>query len=570
MRYRVSARSGGATQSLRQRREATQSRHLAAYLSSVGLAGEARLAARMSVSEHARAKLLELVRRSGNLPVPGSLDQVRALIRLYFGGARDLIYRDLRLGGGPMAMAVFLDTIVDDELLERSLKGFIDPSQPVQLQEATCGAAEYVRLRLASSPDATATPHIDQAAQWIAEGRTLLFIAGSNQALAINLPGGPMRSVEESKTERVMRGPREGFVESIQVNTTLVRRRIRDPRLRVDEVQVGEISHTRVAVMYIATICKQSLVDEVKQRIRRVKIDGMLDSGQLMEFIEDTPWTMFPLIRATERPDVVAGALLEGRCAVVVEGSPYVLVAPASILDLIHTPEDYYERFPAVFLVRLLRILFALVSLFGPSLYVAMTTFHREMIPTNLLLSIMVAREGVPFPAVLEALMMELVFEIIREAGVRMPTQLGQSISIVGALILGESAIRAGIVSAPLIITVAITGLASLMLPDVSTSLALRILRFPMLVLAGTYGVYGLTLGGVAILMHLLSLRSFGAPYMAPFGPLLPADGDDTVVRKPHWAQIRRPATIEQLDTRRAVRGLKPHPGPRRDGGSST
>lgn len=570
MRYRASAHSGGASRSLRQRREVVQSRHLTAYLSSLGMTEEARLAGLTASSGHARTKLLELLRRSGHLPVPGDLGQVRAVIGLYFGQSEDLIYRELQLGGGPLALAVFLETLVDDQLLERSLKGLIDPPEPAQGQVPTgTDLAEHVRLRLASAPDATDTRSINQAAQWIAEGRTLVFIAGSDTALAINLPGGPKRAIEESKSERVIRGPREGFVESLQVNATLIRRRISDPRLRLDLITIGELTHTRVAIAYIATICKQSLVDEVMRRIRRVKVDGVLDSGQLMEFIEDTPWTMFPLIRATERPDVVAGGLLEGRCAVIVDGSPYVLVAPATFADLLHSPEDYYERFPAVFLLRILRLVFAFVALFGPSLYVAMTTFHREMIPTNLLLSIMAAREGVPFPAVLEALIMELGFEIIREAGVRMPTQLGQSVSIVGALILGESAIRAGIVSAPMIITVAVTGLASLMLPDVSTSLAIRILRFPMLLLAGTYGVYGLTLGGAALLMHLLSLRSFGVPYLAPFGPLLPVDRDDTILRLPHWAHTRRPAMIEQLDTRRAAKGQKPQPEPhQREGGS--
>lgn len=567
MRYRASAR-GGAPCTLRQRREIEQSRQLTAYLSALGLHGEARLAFRAASSAHARTKLLELLRRQADLPVPSSLDQVRALIGLYFGQAEDLIYRDLQLGGGPMVVAVFLNSLVDEKLLERNLKVLIAPPPQGQGPESWTNVATYVRLRLATSPETNETRNLDQAVQWIAEGRTLLFIAGSDRAIAINVTGGPHRAVEESKSERIIRGPREGFVESLQVNTTLIRRRIRDPRLRMTMLTVGEITHTRVVVAHIATVCKQSLVDEVLHRLRRIRIDGILDSGQVAEFIEDTPWTLFPLIRSTERPDVVVGCLLEGRCAIIVDGSPYALVVPGSFVDLVQSAEDYYERFPAAFLIRIVRLLFALVALFGPSLYVAMTTFHREMIPTNLLFSIMASREGVPFPAVLEALIMELGFEIIREAGVRMPTQLGQSVSIVGALILGESAIQAGIVSAPMIITVAVTGLASLMLPDVTTSLALRVLRFPMLLLAGTFGAYGLTLGGAALLTHLLSLRSFGVPYMAPFGPFLPSDFDDTLVRMPTWALVRRPASIEQTDTRRAQRKKKPRP-PRQGGGSS-
>ncbi len=569
LRYRVSTRSGSTPHRLRVHRLAGQSLQLEAYFRSLGLAREADLARRMAVSPRSETRLFELVHRNPALPVPARLGQAEALMDLYFGHSQDLTVRHISLEPGAVpAMIVYLPTMVDEPRLDQSLHSLLQPASAAERPPAARDVVGWIRHHQVSAPDTSEVVQIRQAAFAVSEGMAVLFVQGSGCALAFDVTGGPQRAISESKTQRVVRGPREGFIESIHVNLTLIRRRVRDPRLRVDMLTVGELTRTRVAVCYLATVCKQSLIDEAMRRIRRVKVDGMLDSGQLMELIEDTPWTVFPLVRATERPDAVVGGLLEGRFAIVVDGSPWVLVAPSTFMDLIHSPEDYFERFPAVVLVRILRVLFAAVALFGPSIYVALTTFHRETIPTNLLLTIMAAREGVPFPAAMEAFMMELGFEIIREAGVRMPSQLGQSVSIVGALILGESAIQAGIVSAPMIITVAVTALANLMLPDYSTALALRMLRFPLLILAGTYGTYGLILGATALLIHLLSLRSFGTPYMAPFGPLLPSDLRDTVVRSPLWARQKRPAAVEQTDPVRAGHGMKPGPGPVRRAGA--
>lgn len=563
MRYGVSTRSGSKPHRLRRRRLARQAQRLSAWFQALGLTQEAALAGRMPASPRAEAQLFELVQQKPQLPLPADLGQVEAMLNLYFGHCQDLTFRRLVVSPGAISgMVVYLTSVVDDQLLERSLDALQNPDGPAPPRGTADDALRWIERSQVTVPDTSEVLRVHQAALGIAAGKAVLFLQGATRALAFDVAGGPERAISESKTQRVVRGPREGFVESLNVNITLIRRRIRDPRLRIDMVTVGELTRTRVAVAYLATICKQPLVDEALRRISRVKVDGVLDSGQLMEFIEDTPWTIFPLIRATERPDAVAGGLLEGRLAILVDGSPWVLLAPSTFSDLIHTPEDYYERFLAVALVRGLRFFFAIVALFAPSLYVALTTFHREMIPTNLLLSIMAAREGVPFPAVLEAMLMELGFEIIREAGVRMPSQLGQSVSIVGALILGESAVQAGIVSAPVIITVAVTALAILMLPDFSTTVALRVLRFPLLLLAGTFGAYGLALGAAALLIHLLSLRSFGTPYLAPFGPLIPADLGDTFVRFPHWLARTRPAAVEQLNARRSAAGQRPQPQP--------
>jgi spore germination protein KA len=225
------------------------------------------------------------------------------------------------------------------------------------------------------------------------------------------------------------------------------------------------------------------------------------------------------------------------------------------------SPEDYYERFPVILLVRVLRWGFASLALLGPSFYVAFTTYHHEMLPSALLLSIMAAREGVPFPAVVEALMMEIAFEALREAGIRMPKQIGQAISIVGALVIGQAAVTAGIVSAPMVIVVSLTGLASFLIPNFGTAISLRILRFIMLILAGTFGAVGITIGVLIVLIHLLSLRSFGAPYYSPLGPLVAKDLDDAMIRVPHWANRTRPTDADPLDTSRKAPGQMPYPG---------
>ena len=330
-----------------------------------------------------------------------------------------------------------------------------------------------------------------------------------------------------------IRGSREGFIESLQVNTSLLRRIIKSPALKLQSMKIGKYTKTNVVVAYIDGLVDQTLIEEITNRLQRIEIDGILESGYIEEMIEDNPYSPFPQLLATERPDVACAHLLEGRAVILVEGTPFTLIAPISFFSLIQSHEDYYNRFMVGSLIRWLRYVFLGISLLLPSLYVAVLTFHQEMVPTALMLSVAASREAVPFPAIVEALIMEITFEALREAGVRLPKQIGSAVSIVGALVIGQASVQAGLVSAPMVIVVAITGIASFMIPRYATGIAIRMLRFPIILLAGTLGLLGIMMGIIAIVIHLCSLRSFGVPYLAPLAPLKGKRAERCAVESP-------------------------------------
>jgi spore germination protein KA len=306
-------------------------------------------------------------------------------------------------------------------------------------------------------------------------------------------------------------------------------------------MKIGTYTRTNVSIAYIDGLADKTLIEEITTRLERIKIDGILESEYIEEMIEDNPYSPFPQIMTTERPDVACSCLLEGRAVILVEGTPFTLIAPISFFSLIQSQEDYAQRFMAGTFIRWLRFFFMGLSLLLPSLYVAILTFHHEAVPTALLLSSAASREAVPFPAIVEALAMEITFEALREAGVRLPKQVGSAVSIVGALVIGQASVQAGLVSAPMVIVVAITGIASFMMPRYIAGIAFRMLRFPMMLLAGTLGLLGIMMGIIAIVIHLCSLRSFGVPYLTPLAPLKGQELKDVLWRAPWWKMDTRP-----------------------------
>lgn len=543
---------------------------LAEYLQRHGFPREADLARAAGRHREDLVKLeAALAGRKAELPISPRLAEMEQLLRAIFGPSEDIVYRHLRWGPrSTRGLLVYINGMVDLRILQATVQGLtadLEPGAEVPVQPER--AVKRLLERQVTTPGATLERRLAPLIQGVLAGNAALFVAGGTAGVQISAADGDHRSIEEPETERVIRGPREGFIEDLTTNVALIRRRLRDERLRLETLTIGRRTRTRVAILYLSGVCKNSLVDEARRRLARIDIDGIVDTGYIEEMTEDTPWTVFPLYKSTERPDTVTSGLLEGRLAILADGTPFALVAPTSFVDMMQAPEDYYERFPIVFMLRLLRWLFAAVALLGPSFYVAWTTFHQEMLPTSLLLSILSAREGVPFPAVVEALLMEVAFEALREAGVRLPRPVGQAISIVGALVIGDAAVRAGMVSAPMVIVVALTGIASFIIPRFSAAVALRMLRFPLLILAGSFGAFGITLGVLVILIHLLGLRSFGAPYLAPLGPWLPPDQKDVVLRAPHWANRTRPAGFETQNPVRAGKGLRPGPNRGKGGG---
>lgn len=395
---------------------------------------------------------------------------------------------------------------------------------------------------------------------YIAFGAPVLLVDGENEGFIYGLFKWEKRSIEEPTAEVGIKGPREGFTETLTVNISQVRRIIKSPALKMKSIRIGDYTQTNIMISYVEGLADQTLIEEVTNRIKRIKMDGILESSYIEEMIEDNPYSPFPQILNTERPDVVCSNLLEGRVAIFVEGSPFVLVAPATFFNLVQSHEDYYQRFFVGTFIRWLRYLFMAVAIFLPSLYVAVLTFHAEMVPTSLLLSMAASREPVPFPAIIEVLIMEVSFEALREAGVRLPKQVGAAVSIVGALVIGQAAVQAGLVSAPMVIVVAITGIASFMIPRYALGTSFRMLRFPMILLGGSLGLLGIMLGFITVVIHLCTLRSFGVPYLTPLAPLKGHELKDTLVRSPWWMLNSRPHLTGEYNQSRQAPHMKPSP----------
>lgn len=400
---------------------------------------------------------------------------------------------------------------------------------------------ELVEKHILTNSSFTKIAELENMITPILSGDTILLIDGINKAFYLQTKGWVSRAVAEPATEQVVRGPRDGFTENIRTNTALVRRRIRDPQLRFEAMSIGEKTSTDINVAYIKGTVKEGLVDEVKSRLQRIKIDGVLESGYIEELIEDAPFSPFTTIESTERPDKVAAALLEGRVAIFVDNTPFVLIVPIYFWQFLQASEDYYSRYMSGSFFRIVRYFAFIISLTLTSLYVMLVSFHQEMIPTALALTIASGREVVPFPVLLEALLMELAFELMREAGLRMPKPVGQAVSIVGSLVIGQAAVQAGIVSPFMVIIVAITGISSFAIPNYAASFSIRLIRFPLLIASGTLGLLGFAGMFAFIAIHALSLRSFGESYLAPATPFQPSDQKDVLIRFPWWKMDKQP-----------------------------
>lgn len=493
-------------------------------------------------------------------PLSHVLEVNEARIRQAFGDSFDLVCRRVAIGkhGSIAALVVHLNEMVNPQFVSTAIiERIVDKTEHL-----TDPNTVYTQIRdsYLDLTDVAETHDLHKVAYEIANGNTCILVQGVAKAIVCQTQGYSQREVSQPTTESTIRGSKEGLVESLAVNLSLIRRRIRNPNLRVEQFTIGEVSQTPVALVYIEGIANPGIVAEARQRLSRIKVDSIQESGQLEEFIEDAPLSPFPTLLRTERPDRVTGNLLEGRFAIITDGSPFALIAPATFSMFLTAPEDYFERFFAGSVIRLLRYLAFLLSLTLPSLYVAITTFHQELLPTPLILSIAAQRNQIPFPAVVEAILMEIVFELLREAGIRLPVILGQAVSIIGALVIGEAALRAGLVSAAMVVVVALTGISSFVTPIFSLAISVRLLRFPLMILASALGLFGILAGLASMLTHLLTLRSFGVPYLEPIAPFVAGEQRDVVFRAPWWSMNRRPRFVEEQTDKRVAPGQIPRP----------
>jgi len=486
----------------------------------------------------------------------------------------DIVYKEFVVGEEQKLRftLVYIDGMSDTTLLNMTvLESLMISAREVAPDASKFADKLYELVRYGNLPasELKGTEDLDEAILDILIGDAVLFIDGTATLITIGAKGWPTRGVNEPNTESVIRGPRDGFVETFRKNTALVRRRIRDPRLKLKQMKIGVRSKTDVGIFYIEDIVTKELVDEVLRRLESIEIDAILDSGYIEQFIEDDPYSPFPQISITERPDHVAAELYEGRVVILVDNTPFALIVPATLNSMFQSPEDYYDRWFIASVLRFIRIIASFIAMLLPGLYIAFTSYNPGIIPTRLVLSIAASRQGVPFPAVVEAFVMEMTLELLREAGIRLPAPIGNTIGIVGGLVIGQAAVQAGIVSPIMVIVVALTAIASFANPSYNLSIGFRIMRFGLMIIAGLLGLYGLTLGFILIITHLTRLKSFNVPYLAPFVAMRTTDLKDTVYRAPIYKMVRRPSLTSRnkirLRNNRGIINQKAKGGPKND-----
>ena len=486
-------------------------------------------------------------------------------IKRTLGGSSDLTVREIRSGtdSNMHIGIIFIDGLADKVMIQESV---IDPLM-LDIRKTTLSTNvllhsncyDILKNFSLASGELKQIELFQSLYEHLLSGDTIILIQGESKGFAVGSRNWEDRGVDEPTSQTVIRGPKDGFTETLRTNTSLLRRKIKDPALWIETKPIGHKTKTDVALIYLKGVVEEKVLTEVRERLNKIDTDSILESAYIEEFIQDETYTPFPTIFNSERPDTIAAGLLEGRVGIIVDGTPFVLLVPTLFVQFFQSSEDYYQRFDISIMIRILRYISFFLALLTPSAYIAVTTFHQEMLPTSLLISLASQREGTPFPALIEALLMELTFEVLREAGIRMPRAVGSAISIVGALVLGQAAVEAGIVSSAMVIVVSITAISSFVIPSFNFAISIRLLRFPFMFLAATFGLFGIIVGLLAMVLHLCSLRSFGVPYMSPMAPLIAQEQKDSIFRAPIWNLRRRPSSITKNDS---TRSNTPQPKP--------
>jgi spore germination protein KA len=467
-----------------------------------------------------------------------------------FGQSQDLSVREFRVGGptGRPALLAYLFEAADQQILDNHvLRPLMEPGAEAALAGAR--PLDAVRQSLASVHNTQVVTTLDATVDAILEGNAALMLDGTPGALTFTVNAYPNRSIGKPETEHAVRGSREGFTESITTSLGLLRKRVRHPNFRVKFFRVGNLTRTRVALIYLEGLTNPELLQTIRARLEALEIDSVLDSHTLEAFIRDHPYTPFPTIRSTERPDEAARVLLSGKALLLVDNSPFILTIPGIFVDFYQTMEDYAFGYWAASMVRLLRLVGWASTLFLPALYVALIAVNPEMVPNELALTIASAREGLPFPPIIEVLIIETLIELIREASLRLPQPLGTTIGVVGGVVVGQAIVAAGVISPLMIIFAAVTMIASFTTPVMEMGVPWRILKWFLVILANMFGLLGMIIGTALIFAHLISLSSFGVPYVSPFSPTQTRGLADTVVRGPLFTFRRRPAHLRPLST---------------------
>lgn len=482
----------------------------------------------------------------------GSLDENIALIKELFKDVDPIHYRrfETKTDDGVLALCfIYYDGLVNSEIIDNFI---IRPlmTLPAGVKDDPMG---HFMSRIVQINSVSQTGDLDEIVKGLSYGDSLLLAEGCNEVLLMDTKQFATRSISEPEGEKTLSGPREGFCESILQNLGLVRRKLRTNDLKMKFQSQGCRSNTSICVVYMESLVRPEILDELYRRLSAIDIDALLDTNYVNELIQDEKLSVFRTTGYTERPDVVAGKLLEGRVAVFVDGSPVVLTVPYLFIENFQSNEDYYLNFYYTSFSRMLRIASFFLAISVPALYIAVVAYHNEMLPTPLMINIAVESHNIPMPAALEAFVLLIMFDILRETGVRMPLGVGQAFSIVGALVVGSAAVEADLVSAPMIIITAISGITSLLVPRMSSAVVW--LRFILLLLASSFGFFGLVMGMSTLLIHMLQLESFGVLQLTPDRDLYFQRIKDTAIRAPWWLMRTRPGAITENRIRQRAGG---------------
>ncbi|NLX77661.1 MAG: spore germination protein [Clostridiaceae bacterium] len=481
-----------------------------------------------------------------NLPVPSTVDEVKTRLSEIFSCCSDFIQREISCGKNRLIKIVvaYLNGFVDKRILNQDvIRPILDFLSNAAMNESM-SISEQLKECVVVNNDIKEACNMQQAVDGIVSGEALIFIDGEETALVIGVKAPQGRPVKEPDTEISIRGAREGFVENLLTNTTLIRKRIKNPNLKLEMMQLGKQTKTDVCICYIKGIANEEIIGEVRRRLKKIDIDSVLDVGIIEQYISDSKFSLFPTVGNSEKCDKLAGKLLEGRIAIFCDGTPQVLTLPYLFIESIQNTDDYYDHAIFATVIRFLRLTALLLSTLLPGIYVALVSYHHAVIPFRLMITLAASRQGIPFSPFIEAILMIIAFELMREAGVRMPKPIGQSLSIVGAIVLGEASVAAGIASNLMVIIVSITAICSFVVPPLIR--VIMLLRFTVLLAANLMGFLGIIILIVVVFAHLCRMRSFGVPYMAPFSPLTSADLKDSFVVVPIWAMVTRPGILRQ------------------------
>lgn len=466
----------------------------------------------------------------------------------------DILIRPMRLGAERKVdcLMVYIEVAVSNMMLDDSAIGkMVNHFWEVSPE----GIQEFVKNNSLGIADVKKLGTMDEVFSALLAGNAVFFMDGYDQAMKISSKGYPGMGVSEAEAEKVLRGSKEGFSDSVKTNSALVRKRLRDTRMKVEEHQIGVRSNTVVQMLYMEDLVHEELLEDTREKLNAYEIDGILDSGMLEQLTEDNWFSPFPQYQTTERPDRAAQEILNGKLILLCDNSPSALILPSSFQGFMESSEDWNQRFEMASFLRVLRYLALAAATLFPGVYLAVIRFHTQILPTNLILSFAEAREGVPFSSVAELLFLELAFELIREAGVRVPGALGNAIGIVGGLIVGDAAVSANLVSPIVVMIVALTALGSMTIPNEEFASAFRLMKYVFLFLGGYLGMFGIVLGIYVLIAHLAGLLSFGMPYLMPFVKKQPVQGvGDGILRIPFRRRQQRPLYARQDESVRLKR----------------